>query len=300
MWFIYSTIHVFLLALVNYIDEHLTANNKVPEGSTIHRKIGGLLLISTILSCLGALAIFIFFNDIWIPRLPLMLGLISSIPIVIMYASYFYLLTSYPAYQVVPLFLISSVWLLIIELLFGGSVTVVGLAGILILMIGAYFLDAGTIRWQIPTKLLLISIPATSAWAIALFMVRVATEHNSAIAVSFWQLSGVASIGIVLFFLIKEYRKGLLFRIKHQGKTFLGFSLLNESLAQGSYVFGNLAIATAPVATYITAMSGLQSVFLLSFFFFFPIHKDRAKITRLQIVSILLIAFGVFLIGKTG
>lgn len=300
MWFIYSIMHVFLLALVNYIDEYLTTNNKVTESSNIHKRIGGLLLVSTIFSILGAFTIFVVYRDIWVSNFSITLAMLSAFPIVVMYASYFYLLTSYPAYQVVPLFLISSIWLLIIEVLFGGSITLLGLAGITFLIVGAYFLDAGTIKWQIPTKLLLISVPATSAWAIALYMVRVATESGAAVAISFWQLITVSAIGTLLFLLIRQYREGLLYRIKHQGKNFIGFSVLNESLAQSSYVFGNMAIAVAPVATYITAMSGLQSVFLLFLFTLFPIKKDRCQITRLQVVSVLLIVFGAYLVERSG
>jgi len=121
MWFLYSTIHVFLLALVNYIDEYLTTNSKVPKESDIHTKIGGLLLVSTIFSLIGATILLICFRNVLIPVQPLVLGLLSAIPIVIMYASYFYLLITYPAYQVVPLFLLSSLWLLIIELSMGGQ-----------------------------------------------------------------------------------------------------------------------------------------------------------------------------------
>ena len=76
----------------------------------------------------------------------------------------------------------------------------------------------------------------------------------------------------------------------------MGFSLLNEGLAESGYVFGNLAVAMAPVAAYVTAMSGVQSVFLLGFLKLFPQSGRKTQITSLQVVSILLIALGVFLI----
>lgn len=296
MWFVYVLGHVFLLSLVNYIDEYLTTNNKVPQTSNIHTRIGGLLLISTLLGVLGASIIWVIFQDVQIPQLPFTLAILSAIPMVIMFASYFYLLTLYPTYQVVPLFLISSIWLLVIELMFGGSLTAGGLAGIITLTIGAYLLDAGSFKWQIPTKLLLIAVPVTSAWAIALFMVRTASQVSPPALISFWQFVGSVIIGMLLFLFVKKYRDGLLFRIRQQGKNFLGFSFLNESLAQGSYVFGNFAVAAAPVATYVTAMSGVQSVFLLLLFLFFPLHKERAQVTKLQMASVVLIAIGVFLI----
>jgi len=287
------------MAVVNYIDEYLTTNNKIPENSNIHKKIGGLLLISTLFSSFGALFLFILSRGILISQLSMIIGFFSAIPMVIMFATYFYLLIRYPAYQVVPLFLLSSLWLLILELLFGGSITLIGFLGIVSLLLGAYFLDAGTLKWQIPTKLLLIMLPATSAWAITLFMVRVASSNSSAIGVSFWQLIGVTTIGFLLLILVKSYRDGFIYRLKHQGKKFVGLSLVNESLSQGSFVFAYMAIAIVPVASYVTSLSGLQSVFLLTLFYFFPIHKDRAKITKIQVFSILLIAFGVFLIERS-
>lgn len=105
-------------------------------------------------------------------------------------------------------------------------------------------------------------------------------------------------LGVFLFLLVPKYREGLLFRIKHQGKNFLGFSALNESLAQGSYIFGNLAVAAAPFATYIPAMSGLQSFFLLVLFLLFPLDEKRSKIKGMQILAMVLLVAGVFLIEK--
>lgn len=295
MWFIYALVHVFLLALVNYIDEYLTNNNKLPENTNIHTKIGGLLLVSTLMSFLGATTIGLITQNIDLPTNSLVLALLSAIPMVAMYASYFYLLTIYPTHLVVPLFQISSFWLLFLEILFGGTITTSGLIGMLILMYGAYLLDAGTFKWQIPTKLLLIAIPVTSTWALSLFLVRAASETGSPVAISFYQLIGIGSIGILLFTFIKKYRDGFLFRIRNQGRNFLGFSLVNESLAQGGYLFSNLAVAIAPVAAFVTAMSGVQSVFLLFLFLLFP-QGERTKATKLQWFAVALITLGVFLI----
>lgn len=296
MWFLYVLGHTSLLALVNYLDEYLTHNNKVPENSNIHRRIGGLLLISLLLSFVGALVIYIAASSVAVPAQPLFLAVFSAVPMAVMYGAYFYLLTSYPVYQVVPLFQISSIWLLGLELLAGGSITLTGLVGVFVLMAGAYFLDAGTLKWRIPTQLLFITIPVTAAWAIALFLVRFASETASPIAVTFWQLIGTTVIGLGAFVIVKKYRDGFLYRIQNQGKNFLGFSLINESLAQGSYFFANLAVAAAPVAAYVTATSGIHSVTLLLLFLLFPLAGKKTKITSLQMAAIILIAVGVFLI----
>lgn len=297
MWFFYAIIHVFLLSLVNYTDEHLATHNKLPKNSTIHTKVGSVLLISTLMSFVGAGVIAITTNDFTLSPEGMLLAALSSIPMVIMYASYFYLLQTYPVHQVAPLFQISSIWLLFIEIIFGGNISVIGLLGVLVLIYGAYVLDAGTFKWRIPTKLLLIAIPATSTWAIALFIIRKASEFGSPIAITFWQMIAIGVIGVLLFFFVKDYRDGFLYRIKNQGKKFLGLSLANETFAEAGYVFSNLAVAIAPVAAYVTAMSGVQSLFVLILFFLFP-HGKRATITKIQWFAVAFITLGVFLIEK--
>jgi len=221
MWFLLATISVFMQSLVNYLDEFLTNNNKLPEKTNIHTKVGGLILISTLMSFVGAGLMMFIPHDSVISNQARNLAVLSSIPMVAMYISYFYLLITYPVHQVTPLFLISTLWLLVIELILGGSVTIIGLLGIIILIYGAYILDAGTFKWKVPTKLLLIAIPATSTWAIALYMVRVASNSGSPIAISYLQMLSVGIIGILLLLFIKKYREGFLFRIKNQGKVWL-------------------------------------------------------------------------------
>jgi drug/metabolite transporter (DMT)-like permease len=295
MWLIYAFIHTFLLALVNFTDENLATNTKLPENPNLHTRVGSVLLISTLMSFVGATLIYLLSGNITLPSDVLTLALISAIPMVAMYASYFYLLQTYPVHQVAPLFQMSSIWLLVIELLFGGTISAAGLLGIFVLMYGAYILDAGTFKWKIPTKLLTMAIPATSTWAIALFIIRLATENHSAVAITFWQMIAIGFIGVFLLVAVKRYREGFLFRIRHQGRRFLLLSLANETFAEAGYVFSNLAVAVAPVAVYVSAMSGVQSVFVLLLFFFFPIG-ERIKVTKMHWLAVLLIAMGIFLI----
>lgn len=295
MWLIYALASVFLQGVVNYIDEHLTNNNEV-KNTDIHTRIGGLLLISTLMSFIGAFFIWFFTGDILLTRESRYLAMASSIPMVAMYAAYFYLLLSYPVHLVGPLFQISTIWMLVIELIFGGSISNLGLLGIIVLIYGAYILDTGTIKWKIPTKLLLISIPATSTYAFALLLVRMASTGGTGTAITFWQMFFIGVIGVLLFIFSSKYREGFITRIKKQGKSFLGFSFLNETIAEGSFLFANLAVAIAPVGAFVSAMSGVQSVFVLLLFFFFP-QGERSKITAMQWFSVILISIGVFLIN---
>lgn len=297
MWFIYAIIHVFLMAVVNFTDEQLATNNKLPKKSDIHTKVGSVFIASTLMCFIGATLLGVITQDIILDPRPMLLAIISAVTMVLYWASYFYLLQVYPVHQVVPLNQISSIWLLVIELLFGGSITIIGLLGIILLIYGAYILDAGTFKWQIPTKLFLIVIPATLTWSITLFLVRKASEYGPPTAIYFWQLIATGIIGLILLMFVTKYREGFLFRIKHQGKKFLGLSLLNETFSETSYLFSSLAVAVAPVAAYVSAMSGIQGLFIILLMFLFPL-SERTKVTKMQLIAAALITVGVFLIER--
>ncbi|KKS52271.1 MAG: hypothetical protein UV19_C0021G0005 [Parcubacteria group bacterium GW2011_GWA2_42_28] len=173
------------MALVLYTDEHLATNNKLPEKGDIHTKVGSVLLISTLMSFAGATILGLIFRDVGLSPYAMRLALLSAIFIVAMYASYFYLLQVFPVNQVGPLFQISSIWLLLFEIMFGGTISVVGIVGIVFLMYGAYVLDAGTFKLRVPTKLLFLAVPATSTLAISLFMARLASQADSVMAFTF-------------------------------------------------------------------------------------------------------------------
>lgn len=297
MWFIYAIIHVFLMAVVNFTDEHLATNNILPKNSDIHTRVGSVLIASTLMCFVGATLLGVITRDTILGSIPMLIAIISAVTMVSYWASYFYFLQVYPVHQVVPLNQISSIWLLVIELYFGGSITITGLLGIILLMYGAYILDSGTFKWRIPTKLLLLAIPATSTWAITLFLVRKASEWGSPTAIYFWQLIATGTVGVALLTFVTEYREGFLFRIKHQGKKFLGLSLLNETFSETSYLFSSLAVAVAPVAAYVSAMSGVQGLFIILLMFLFP-QGERTKVTKMQWIAAILITAGVFLIER--
>ena len=214
------------MALVNYADEWLTAHNPVPASANIHRRIGGLLLISSLFSVIGVIGLWLVVANVRMAALPLALSLFSAIPLVFVWAMYFLLLNLFPVYQIVPLFQLTAIWLLLIELASGAHATVAGLAGVFMLVIGAYVLDVGKLKWVIPSKLFLIMLCVTFILATSQYVVRVAASLSSgAGAVSFWQYVGILGIGIALFLFVRPYREGFFIRIQRQGKSFVGISV---------------------------------------------------------------------------
>jgi hypothetical protein len=55
------------------------------------------------------------------------------------------------------------------------------------------------------------------------------------------------------------------------------------------------AVAAAPLVAYIAAVGGLKSIILLLLLFLFPIH-ERNKVTKWQLLAIVMVVLGVFII----
>ncbi|MBU0569754.1 EamA family transporter [Patescibacteria group bacterium] len=140
-------------------------------------------------------------------------------------------------------------------------------------------------------------MPVTAANAIPMWMARVAAREGSPTAFSFYQLLAIGFVGIFIFIFGKRYRDGFLYRIKHQGKKFLGLSLFNETFAESSFWLSNIAVALAPVGAYVSAMNGVQSLFVLVLLWFLPIG-ERSKVTKTQWIAVTLIFLGAFLLER--
>lgn len=294
MWLVYAVIHMFFMALVNYLDEYLTHSSTTEPSKSLHERIGGVLLISTLWVSI-AMIVLIIAGQTSISPYGLYLSIGSSVPMVIVWAAYFYLMQIFSTHQVVPLFCLSSIWLLGIELLFGAIISPLALGGIAVLIAGSYLLDNGSLSWKVPSKLLLLMLPTSLCWAITTYITRIATQSDPALSVYFWQTAGIFVLGILAFLLVKPYRNGLIGRVKAEGKGFLLPSAFNEALSQVSFAFGVLSVAIAPLAVYFTASGGIQSIFLLLIFALFPLDK-RNHVSGAQWAGVIFIAAGIIML----
>lgn len=295
MWLIFTFLHAFFMALVNYLDEYLTQFTTIDKNQSIHKKVWGLILVSTLFWIFTLVGISFFISDFSMTQKGLTLSLLSSIPMVFMFSSYFYLFQKFSAHQVVPLFWLSSIWLLFLEIYSGDSISLIPLLWILSLLYGAYILDTQSYTWKIPTSLLLIMLPVSFLWAISLFIAESVSRNDSILNFFFYQYVWIIIIWIILFLIIKPYREWLIERCKTQWKIFIWWSIVNESFAQISFLFSMIAVGIAPLATYVTAVSSTQYVMLFLLLFLFPIH-ERNTISKHQIISVLLMMAWILLI----
>lgn len=292
MWILYAIVSMFLMALVNYSDEYLTHSSTTDKDKNIHHRIGGVLIMSTLMCFVGITVVGFMSENLILETNDLILVLLTSIIMVSMWASYFYLMQNFSAHQVVPLFGLSSIWLLVIEISAGASIMPLAIAGIFILIVGAYLLDNPTLKIRVPSKLLLFMIPTSFAWSVIVYIIKILSLQNDVTAIYFWQSVGILIIGISLFLIVKSYRVGFMGRVKLEKNKFILPSLFNESCSQLSFLLSSFAVSLAPFAVYYTAISGIQSIFLLLIFSLFPLN-DRNKVFFAQWVGILLIAIGV-------
>jgi drug/metabolite transporter (DMT)-like permease len=292
MWLLYAVIHMFLMAMVNYLDEWLTHSSSTNASASLHERIGGVLIMSTLMCAIGLSTLYIFGGDVLLSGDSSKLALISAIPVVATWTGYFYLFQIYSAHQVVPLFGLSSIWLLLIELASGSSITPIALIGIITLIVGAYLLDNGSLKWKIPSGLFFSMVFVSLCWGVAVFVVKLATESNNPLPVFFWQMVGILAIGILLFALVKPYRRGFINRIRVERTKFIGPSLMNESCSQLSFMFATFSVAAAPLAVYFTASGGIQSIFLLTLFWLFPLNT-RNSVSTAQWLGVVSIALGI-------
>lgn len=295
MWLIFALISMVFITLVEYSDEYLTHSSTSKESKNIHERIGGVLMMSVGLTLIGIVVCFLSSETIFINTTAIYLALLSSIPMLICWIGYFYLFQKYSAHQVVPLFGLSSLWLLGIELSLGETIGIISLCGVVLLIISSYILDNGSLKWKSPSSLFVSMLFVSLSSALTGYLWRLAMDvQDASFAIYFWHLLGIFFMGFLLF-LITPYRRGLIHRIKTEKTHFMGHCFFNETCVQISSYFSVLAFAAAPLATYVTASGGIQSIMLLALFYFFPLQQ-RNKISLIQMISIVGIGVGICLL----
>jgi len=292
MWLLFAVIGNFFMALVNYSDEYLTHSSTVKDSKNIHERIGGVLIMSLVLTIIGAIISFLLAETVAISPQAILFSMLASIAVSLMAIGYFYLFQLYSAHQIVPLFGLSSIWLLGIEFVMGSVPDIFSIIGVSILIISSYLLDNGSLKWKAPTSLLRYMAIVSLFWALTgLFWAEALDISGNDFAVYFWHLSGCFFL-IFPLILISPYRKGFLDRLKNEKKQFIMHSLINETCVQISFYFTMIAFSLAAFTSFIPAVSGINSIFLLGLFYFFPINK-RNQISASQLYAILGIVLGI-------
>lgn len=295
MWLIFAIVGDFFMALANYSDESLTHSSTVKNSKNIHERIGGVLIMSLLLTIIGATVSFLLADTIVIAPKAILFSILSSVTVILMAVGYFYLFQLYSAHQIIPLFGLSSVWLLVIELVMGNIPDILSMLGVCVLIISSYLLSNGSLKWKSPTSLLKLMIVVSLFWGLTgLFWSEALNVSNKDFAVYFWHLLGCFLLTVPLV-LISPYRIGFLDRLRNEKKRFIMHSIMNETLVQISFYFTMIAFSLASFASFVPAISGVNSVFLIILLYFFPIDK-RNHISASELYAIMGIVLGIGLL----
>lgn len=295
MWLLLTTISALAISLVFYIDEYLTVKNTVSEDENIHKRIGWVFLVSMIFGVISVITLWLIIDDFSMTEKWLYISLFSWLPMITWWGAYFYLFQKFPAHQIVPLFWLWSIWLLILEIFTWSSISFPSFVWVIVLIIWTYLLDNWDFSWKIPSKLLGYMLPVTLLSALNLFFAKTISTSDSILNYFFYQYITITCLWIILFFAVQNYREWFLNRIKNQWKSFLWICVIAESLAQISFFTAPLAVSYALLASYVSAVSGIQYIFLFILLYFFPL-SERSKITFIQVFSITLMIIWIFLI----
>lgn len=123
--------------------------------------------------------------------------------------------------------------------------------------------------------------------------------------VSFWQYIGFLIFGLIIFLLVKSYRRDFLSSFRKSGKKVISLNVLNESISVVAGLVFTYATLLAPVAL-VSVINGFQPLFvfliglLLTIFVPHIIKEDLGKKIILQkVVFILLMFIGAYLLQSS-
>jgi uncharacterized membrane protein len=261
-WILFPIISAFLLGIVTFTDKYLI--EKYLKGGAI----GSLVLFSSLVGLPIAFLIFIFHSEVMLidPGTAALLMLNGAIYTGYL-IPYFYALEKDDASVVGPLFLLSSVFTLILGFLILGEVLSNNqIVGSLLIFLGALGLTTELSRKKkVRFKREVFLLMALASFLIALNVVIfkfVALEVNFW-TTSFWEYTGLFATSLLIFIFIGSYRKQFLSIIKMNRSTVLGLNMLNETTNIIAKIIFNYATLLAPIAVVSFVFDGFSPFFLL-------------------------------------
>lgn len=292
MWALLGVTASICFAITAYIDEYLTRNNPAHSAQSIHARIGPIVLTSLISNICTVITIWLTFGLPNGESQYLLQAFLSGIPTMLVLIVYLYLLDRYSVALVIPLFQLTSIWLMLIGLFSYEPISLLGCIGVLLAVCGAYVLDSTHKNGRLPSLLLTVMLINTAIWACTLVWITyLAKMLDSMLSVIFLQSACAFVMGCFLYISMREYRQGMKMRLAHKKISFISLSIINELFSQFGYALKYFTIALAPVAAYGNVMSGLENILLILIFTLFPVAASR--ITMKQILGILTISLGV-------
>ncbi len=296
-WFFIALGAPFLWALVNISDQYLVA-----KYSTGERGSGGLVLFSSLIGIVAAIAIGIFSPGIFtVPFLDKALLIITGGITILWIILYLFTLEITDVSAVVPWFLTIPIFGYLLGYLFlGETLTVQQQLGSLIILAGVFLIsiDFSKTKKGIKWRPALYMIVACLLIAISGVIFKYVTIENSFWISSFWEYVGLGGFGILIYLFVPKYRQEFMLMNKQGGIKIFTLNTLSEIITIFGNLLTNYAIILAPVALVYLVSSFQPAIVLFLTLFatkFFPniAREDLAYKTLVpKLVAILLMTLG--------
>ena len=204
--------------------------------------------------------VLLFFIDLFVPAI--YLGLIAGI--LFRMASFFYMksISLEEASRVVPLFLTSVVFVLIMESIFlDEQLLLHHYAGMIAVVFGSFIIMTRSVKSLLKiSNAFYFMIMSSFVFAISEIVLKIAYARSDFLSIIFWAFTGsmLASIPILLFKLKKHHK---LFYNKHKLHHILISQLLVFTVALSIYWY---ALSLGPVSL-VTTLGGIDGLFVFIF-----------------------------------
>lgn len=265
MWIIFSLLAPLCWALVNFIDENLVNKEKAT---------GAAVIFSAVFGAVASLVIFLFFPEVLgVSFHDAVLYILAGVAFMGMVICYLYALDSadkvnseYTVSLVVPWFELSTpIAILLAYVLLGETITWIQGGAIAVIFVGAILLNTDFKIFRFYKGIAIRMLGAAFFFAIGRTLYKfVAGGTESFWTASFWENIGIFLVALILFVLIKNYRKDFIGVFKNSRKKVIGLSAANESFSTIGNLIGAYATLIAPIGV-VFAIFSIQSLYIVIF-----------------------------------
>ncbi len=265
MWIIFSLLAPLCWAAVNFIDENLVNKEKAT---------GAAVIFSAVFGAIASLVIFLFFPEVLgVSVHDAVLYMFTGVAFMGMVICYLYALDSadkinseYTVSLVVPWFELSTpIGILLAFALLGETITWIQGGAIAIIFIGAILLNTDFKVFRFYKGVAIKMLGAAFFFAVGRTLYKfVAGGTESFWTASFWENIGIFLVALILFVLIRNYRKDFIGVFKNSRKKVMGLSAANESISTVGNLIGAYATLIAPIGV-VFAIFSIQSLYIVIF-----------------------------------
>lgn len=296
-WFGYALLAIVLFSLSNHIDKYLVS--RYLKGA----HPGSLILFSSLFGIVACAGLLLVRPDVLsIPAGDIGLLIVAAVFSTSALICYLY------AVRLEEMSVISPLWQMVPVIGYGLGYLFLGevlssqqlFAGLLILC-GAFLISLDVESSRLPRfkhGVFWLMVLTCTLMALSGIVFKFVARDHSFIISAFWNYLGVALVGILLFLLVRPYRRQFILVLKNNHRGVIGLNLFNEVLGTGGGLLMAFATLLAPITlVWIVGASSPFMTFIWGILFTLFMPKFAEERLTPRVVSQKLVAMAIILIG---